>query len=190
MSDRIWRIKELLSVDAETGLLFWRERPGQAQWNARYAGKRALTAQDSYGYFVGQVDGRPMKAHRVVFALVHGFFPPEVDHINGNRGDNRSSNLRASDRAGNCRNAQTAFGSSKYRGVQKIGGKWAAKIRDGKTQRHIGRFATEVDAAQAYDAEAVDLHGEFARLNFPRGLTILENLIADLPAPVGPKVDA
>lgn len=54
----------------------------------------------------------------------------------------------------------------------------------------IWRFATEVDAAQAYDAEAVDLHGEFARLNFPRGLTILENLIADLPAPVGPKVDA
>ena len=190
MSDRIWRLQELLRLDEVTGLLFWRERKGQAQWNGRYAGKRALTANDGYGYFCGQVDGRQMKAHRVVFALVHGFLPPEVDHINGDRGDNRPANLRAADRAGNCRNTKVAFGSSQYRGVQAVGTKWAAKIRDGKAQQHLGRFETETDAALAYDQAAITLHGEFARLNFPRGLTVLENLIADLPAPVGPKVDA
>ena len=93
-----------------------------------------------------------------------------IDHINHNGLDNRKSNLRTCTRSQNQRNKSSAlFSSSKFLGVSFCNRtkKWVALIRDENSkQRYIGRFINEIDAAKAYDIEAIKYHKEFANLNF------------------------
>src|SRR5574343_1382782 len=58
-------------------------------------------------------------------------------------------------------------GSSKYRGVFKNRDKWVAQISRKGYQKYLGTFATEIEAARAYDAKARELFGDAAPLNFP-----------------------
>lgn len=93
---------------------------------------------------------------------------PLVDHANGNGLDNRRANLRPATNAENQRNRPVqANNTSGFKGVGLHRGKWRAQIKlDGK-RRHLGYFATPDEAGRAYDDAARELHGEFARLNFP-----------------------
>ncbi len=65
--------------------------------------------------------------------------------------------------------------SSKFRGVSwyKNSSKWKASISDNGKMRHIGYFFNEEDAALAYDNVALDLHGDQAKLNFPKLLSVV-----------------
>ncbi len=99
--------------------------------------------------------------------LLTGF--RRTDHANGNGLDNRQCNLRAATARQNAFNSRKPVGAkvSRFKGLARTkGGRWAACIRDGK-MRHLGMFDCEIEAAQAYDRAAIELHGEFARLNFP-----------------------
>lgn len=96
---------------------------------------------------------------------------PFVDHINGDGLDNRRSNLRPSSYRTNSLNlARYSSNTSGYKGVtwHKGAGKWASQIQLDRKHHHLGLFADLEDAARAYDAAAIELHGEFARLNFPK----------------------
>lgn len=94
----------------------------------------------------------------------------EVDHIDGNGLNNTRANLRVCSHSENMRNRR-AYGKSQFLGVvrgeirKRTGevGRWVATI--GK--RRLGSFRTEIEAANAYDAAAMEEYGEFARLNFP-----------------------
>ena len=89
-----------------------------------------------------------------------------VDHRDGNGLNNQRSNLRwVTKQENNCNRA--GFGSSGFLGVSKSRGKWVAKIRRDGIRYHLGTFVSEIEAAKAYDAKAIQLHGEFANLNFP-----------------------
>lgn len=93
----------------------------------------------------------------------------EIDHVNGNRLDNRRSNLRFCTHAENCRNSSIrSDNTSGYVGVSfdKSRNKWEAYINLDGNRRHLGRFETPGEAAFAYDRAAKELHGEFAYLNF------------------------
>lgn len=91
-----------------------------------------------------------------------------VDHINRDTLDNRRANLRCCTLAENARNRAGNRGTlSPFKGVLAAGPRWRARIGDGTRQRHLGCFATQEEAARAYDEAARLLHGEFARLNFP-----------------------
>src|SRR5688572_10640416 len=116
-------------------------------------------------------------AHRSKFSLylhrliIGAGLEDVVDHINGNPLDNRSCNLRLATRSQNSANRgadRRRLGtSSEYKGVSfhKDRQKWAAYIHfQGKT-RALGRFSTEDDAARAYNKAALEVWGEFARLN-------------------------
>lgn len=97
-----------------------------------------------------------------------------TDHINGNRLDNRRSNLRACTQTENNRNKgkSSKARQSKYKGVSLVRGRWVARIGNtAKVNSYIGCFDTEVGAAVAYDTAAVKYFGEFARLNFPKKST-------------------
>jgi hypothetical protein len=113
--------------------------------------------------------GRHVYLHRFITSAPDGF---EVDHINGDRLDNRRSNLRLATGNQNAYNVGlAATNTSGYKGVSfcKQTQRWRAQIRANKSHINIGRYMTKEEAARAYDAAARRHHGDFARLNFPEG---------------------
>lgn len=137
-----------------------------SQWKW-HACKRMVAGQPTF--YAKRTGPRPeMRAtymHRVIANVGEGL---EVDHVNGNRLDNRRSNLRPATSTDNKRNC-ASYGSSPFKGVSfhKQRGKWQVKIKAEGRVHWIGLFVHEADAARAYDAAAIQFFGEFARLNFP-----------------------
>ena len=126
----------LLRYEPETGQLFWKARPrafGPA--GAAKAGAAAFDCPTVYGYLQGGICGGVVVAHRVIWAIVHGLWPNQIDHINGDRADNRLANLREVDDAENRKNtALRADNKSGHHGVrwsEKLG-RWRAEIRIGR----------------------------------------------------------
>jgi HNH endonuclease/AP2 domain len=112
-------------------------------------------------------------AHQVVWYLTYGAWPTTyIDHIDGDGSNNAPSNLRSTTSAQNSHNQRKVSKktTSKYKGVycrkDTKARPWRAKIDIGGKQIQIGHFATEDEAAKAYDAKAIELFGEFACLNF------------------------
>ncbi len=97
--------------------------------------------------------------------------PPDgmvVDHINSNGLNNRRCNLRACTHAQNLRAARPRPGTqSPFIGVTRRGDRWRARIRYLGEDCYLGTFDDPVEAARARDRRAIELFGEFARLNFP-----------------------
>lgn len=145
-------LKSLIRYEPETGKLYWLHRPGKVgNWNAKYAGKEAFTAE-SGGYRVGAIFGKNHYAHRVAWAIFHGCKPAVIDHINGDRSDNRISNLRSVSAFENARNsARKSSNRSGHTGVSWCSAvnKWRATIQlDGKA-KHLGVFQRMEDAIAA-----------------------------------------
>lgn len=131
------------------------------KWHVHHHGYPERTEKLSNGNIIHikmhhQIIGKPPKG------LV-------VDHINGNRLDNRRENLRFCTQRDNARNkGLSKSNTSGYKGVSynKSRNKWSAYIlRD--DSYHIGYFDTAEEAANAYDYYAKKFYGDFARLNFP-----------------------
>lgn len=108
--------------------------------------------------------------HRVILNAPNDM---EVDHINGDRLDNRRENLRLASTTENRRNTRKVYKpgvtTSIYKGVfwHKKLMKWASRIQVNRRRIWIGCFLDECAAAQAYDHAAKRYFGAFARLNFP-----------------------
>ena len=117
-------------------------------------------------YAVTTRKGKRVIMHREIMNAPEDLF---VDHIDHDGLNNRKSNLRLCTHAQNSCNKPSRTGASKYKGINKdkYGKKWTARVHAGNKTIHIGTFATEIEAAKAYDKKAVELHGEFACLNFP-----------------------
>lgn len=113
-------------------------------------------------------DSKTVALHREIMKPPAGMV---IDHINGNPLDNRRENLRICEHRQNLWNGRPhRDGSSKYRGVcwSKDKRKWRAQIQG----KPLGFFASEDDAAKAYNAAAVVKFGEFVRLNMVPGAGI------------------
>lgn len=175
-------LPQLLRYDADSGLLYWRERtpdmfPSKVRapshscaiWNARYAGKRAFNYQDKMGYWSGRIFDVGIAAHHAVFALHHGRWPVEIDHINRDPSDNRLENLRETTRAENLLNTNSRGGSSRFKGVywNKRDKAWQAYIKTGRKMKNLGLFKVEEDAARARDAAIFAIAPDHCVLNFP-----------------------
>lgn len=93
----------------------------------------------------------------------------EVDHIDSNGLNNQRSNLRLATRSQNMRNTRVfkKNQSSRYRGVVRRNRKkpWQVQIRVRGKKIYIGSYATEKEAARAYNKAAQKYHGDFAILN-------------------------
>jgi hypothetical protein len=155
------RLRAEAEYDPVTGVLRWLPRPGEHAWNARCAG-RSVGSADGSGYLQTGWHGRRTRVHRLAFALHHGRWPVgEIDHINGNRADNRAANLREATRSQNMANTPVRRDSrSGVKGVRRHrAGRWVASIGGS----HLGVFDTPEAAHAAYCAAAKRRHGEFAR---------------------------
>lgn len=153
------RVRSVLSYDPDTGL-FVRKSSSKVQWSGRAAG-----TVNRYGYVRIQVDGRVYPASHLAWLHAYGRWPVEIiDHINGDRADNRLANLREATNALNKANSRLRQDSaSGLKGAYRDGSRWRAQIRvNGKTF-HIGRFSTKEQAHEAYMSEARKHFGEFAR---------------------------
>ena len=105
--------------------------------------------------------------HRVILGAAGNAL---VDHANCDTSDNRLSNLRIVNRLGNAQNRTKPISgrTSRFKGVhwKPSKGFWTAVITAAKRSHFLGYFDVEEDAARAYDAAALKLHGIYARINF------------------------
>lgn len=107
--------------------------------------------------------------HREIMGLKRGD-RKQVDHINHKTLDNRRQNLRL------CTNQQNQMNRgpdrkniSSFKGVSwdRDNKKWRAQLGFNGRNKHLGRYASPIEAAKAYDKAAIKYFGEFAHLNFP-----------------------
>lgn len=146
------RLKELFRYDPETGQLFWATREESNRVPPRFAGKEALSSFSPSGYKRGSIGRVSVRAHRVIFKLVHDQEPEEVDHINGDRSDNRIANLRASTRRENMANlARRRNGELEVpvNVIKSKSGMFRSQIHFRGRKCYLGTFATAEEAAAA-----------------------------------------
>jgi hypothetical protein len=125
--------------------------------------------------YTDDTDGKRKREwlHRTVMARILGTPVPSdvlVDHINRDNLDCQRHNLRVATHSQNSINKAKIRGKGKFKGVTwaESHKKWRARIyKEGKIH-YLGYYADPVDAANAYDAAAFALFGEFAKLNFER----------------------
>lgn len=156
------RLRKVVSYDPTTGVFVWRSTAKT---------RNGVKAGDVAGYYSSKgyrkitIDGREQLAHRLAWLYVHGVWPTnQIDHINGDRADNRIVNLREATNTENQQNRPkpSKANTSGYPGVsyRKDRGYWRARITVDGALINLGQFATAEAAAAAYQA-AKEIHHPF-----------------------------
>lgn len=161
-------LRSLLKYNPKTGKLSWKKR-GVKGFDAQFAGKQTFLTT-SNGYKIGSVMGHTFMASRVAWAIATGEMPKgEIDHINGDRADNRLRNLRDVTCTENRHNkAANKNNKSGVGGVAWITQslKWRAYITVDKKNIILGHFSKKGDAVKAR-LDAQKQHGFTDRHGLP-----------------------
>ncbi len=162
--------KELPSfIELDKRLTLCKKSPSGLAWKT--VGTRGIKPGDfagkklPNGYWVVRFNGQSYYAHRIVFKLQTQIDPgdKEVDHIQGLDSPLLVRLATSSENNYNLKKRKNAL--SKFKGVRKKRNKWQAGIcMDGK-YKNLGVYTTEIEAAYAYNSEALKLFGKHARIN-------------------------
>jgi HNH endonuclease/AP2 domain len=149
MSDRI---RATVNYDPLTGLFTRKSGPGRGG------------NKNGAGYIQLNVDGKFYYGHRLAWWFVYGEWPSgELDHINGDRSDNRIANLRLASRQQNAANTPKRRAGLKGVFWNTRRKKWYAQMQFRRSKLHLGVFNTEAEAHKAYCRATLERNGEFAR---------------------------
>ncbi|WP_187989797.1 HNH endonuclease [Hafnia alvei] len=158
-------LTELFNYNSKTGSL-----------TRKTTGKEAdFIAISGYGRLC--IDGQLYFTHRIIWKLIHGYDPVDIDHINGIRSDNRISNLRDVSARENNRNiGLSRRNTSGYTGVVfcKRLKQWRVFIAVDKKKIAGGCYKSKIDAVLAFNKLALELHGELAARRVEFNLKKLE----------------
>lgn len=121
-------------------------------------GERGYKRPD--GYVSVRLNGKSFYEHRLIYFLFNNEFPNQVDHINGDRSDNRIDNLRAATNSQNAQNRRTSENKGTYK--NKLKGKWCAMICINGKRKNLGYFESKKDAKEAYRVASKSHFGEYA----------------------------
>ena len=163
-------LRELIQYDPETGAFTHKPRTevhitnasARNGWNSQNASKPAFTTLRPDGYLCGGIMGVSLLAHRVAWAIETGCWPEQtIDHINGDRVDNRWRNLRHVSQQENTQNASRQKRNiSGHTGVNWCGRRkaWRVRIKLDLQDVHIGYFQS-LERAVTARKEAESKHG-------------------------------
>lgn len=142
---------EGFTYDKETGFIKKFGKP--VGWKCKDGYVRVWTRERAY------------TVHRLGWFLTYGAWPKDqIDHINGDRADNRLNNLRESDQRQNSWNRLSRpKSSSPFKGVAVSSGGRGFVARNG--QIYLGHFSSEFEAAMVYNISAGQTQGPFANFN-------------------------
>ncbi len=148
------RLFSVFILDEDSGLLIWKTKQKVAGYS------------DHRGYRGVSLDRKKYWAHRIIFAMFNNCDPgmSDIDHIDGDKSNNRPSNLRIATRSQNtCNQGARKNNKSHFKGVSPNGSGFSAQITVRGKCIHLGTFKTPRDAHSAYCSAAERLHGKFAR---------------------------
>ena len=154
------QISRFLRYDPESGHLYWK-KPRRGARGRLIAG----CVHKHLGYVLVTVNRYRTYAHRVAWLLMTKEWPPsEVDHVNGNRADNRWVNLRSATSSQNKMNKKVRSDSrTGLKGAWLHSpGKWRSKVKVNGVIHDLGLFDSPQEAHEAYIRKSRELHGDFA----------------------------
>lgn len=149
-------LRECLKYDPDTGVFTWRKKIAHKVNIGAVAGNVM-----PIGYRVLQLFKQRVYAHRLAWFYCYGVWPTgNIDHLNGDKDDNRISNLRDVTQQHNVQNERHPRRSNPYLGVSydKQRGKYLAQIRANGKTKNLGRFDTPEEARDAYLEAKRKLH--------------------------------
>ena len=154
------RLRDLIHYDPKSGIMTRRTgRPGVRAGST--AGSRSRS-----GYVCVSIDGRSYRRSRLAWLYMTGSWPThEMDHRNGDKEDDRFSNLREATRVENCRNTRP-WSRHGVKGVcyhaRRRERNWEASVWADSRRKSLGYFGTKAEAAAAAEAANEKLHQGFA----------------------------
>jgi len=154
-------LQRILKYDPVTGIFTWAAKTSRKVVVGSVAGGKNLA-----GYTVIGIGGRTYYAHRLAFVYMTGSTPHQIDHKDGERGNNAWANLRPATHQQNILNAKLASSNtSGFKGVSwhKAAGKWSAYIILDDKKKHLGLFDAAEDAHRAYINAARSAQPDFVR---------------------------
>lgn len=140
------RVRHLVNYEPKTGLFTWNAKRRRCTPGAK-AGCRMKN-----GYIIIRLDNVLYLAHRLAWLYMTGAWPAhQIDHVNGDRADNRFCNLREATNIENAHNRNKRRNNkSGYTGVRAENKRWLAEIKVNYKPIRLGLFDTPEEASRAY----------------------------------------
>ena len=151
------QLRTMLHYDASTGSFVWKIQPSRSVKSGDIAG----CTEKRIGYITIGIAKRVYKAHRLAWLHVHGEWPQGlIDHINGDKADNRIANLRDVFADGNSQNVRKPNRRNKsgFMGVIWFQNKWRASMSVNGKSKWLGDYSTPEEAHQVYLAAKRKYH--------------------------------